>query len=72
MKLGENYTREWTDAYEVMKFMTHDCQRKKVSDGEMAYYENEDVGWQGKEEEHFTCMALKPWPRFVCFLKWIN
>ena len=45
-------------AYEVMKFVTHDCQRKKVRDGEMAYYENEDVGWQGKEEEHFACMAL--------------
>ena len=35
--------------------MTHNCQREKVRDGEMAYDENEDVGWQGKEEEHFTC-----------------
>jgi hypothetical protein len=53
--------------------MTHDCQRKKVRGGEMAYYENEDVGWQGKEEEHFTCMAFKTWPRFrLPFLKRIS
>jgi len=56
-------------AYEVMKFMTHDCQRKKVRDGEMAYYENEDVGWQGKEEEHFTCMALNLGLVFVLLFK---
>jgi len=49
--------------------MTHNCQREKVRDGEMAYDENEDVGWQGKEEEHFTCkLAFQLWPRFVCFL----
>ena len=47
--------------------MTYDCQRKKVRGGEMAYYENEDVGWQGKEEEHFTCIALQnPGLVFVC------
>jgi hypothetical protein len=50
--------------------MTHTCQRKKVRDGEMVYDENEDVGWQGKEEEHLILAKwpFNPWPRFVCFL----
>ena len=38
--------------------MTHNCQRKKVRDGEMAYDENEDVGWQGKEEEHISLCKM--------------
>jgi hypothetical protein len=33
-------------SYERMEFMTHSCQREKVREGEMAYDENEDVGWQ--------------------------
>lgn len=41
-----------TSSYEFMKLMTHNCQREKVIDGEMAYDENEDVAWQGKEVEH--------------------
>lgn len=44
-------------SYERMEFMTHSRQREKVREGEMAYDENEDVGWQCKEEEHVTCIA---------------
>jgi len=49
-----------------MKLMTHNCQREKVIDGEMAYDENEDVAWQGKEEEHGTCVPRKPKARLLC------
>jgi hypothetical protein len=55
-----------TSSYEFMKLMTHNCQREKVIDGEMAYDENEDVAWQGKEEEHGTCVPRKPKARLLC------
>jgi hypothetical protein len=39
-------------AYEVVQFSTDTCQGEEIRDGEMSYDENEDVRWQGEEEEH--------------------
>jgi hypothetical protein len=39
-------------AHEVVEFSTDNCQGEEVRDGEMSYDENEDVRWQGEEEEH--------------------
>jgi hypothetical protein len=39
-------------AHEVIKSATHTCQGDEACDGEMIYDENEDVGGQGKEEDH--------------------
>ena len=39
-------------AYEVVEFSTYTCQGEEVRDREMSYDKNEDVGWQGEEEEH--------------------
>ena len=39
-------------AYEVVEFSTDTCQDEEVIDGEVSYDENEDVRWQGEEEEH--------------------
>lgn len=47
--MGENNDMrrdECGGSYERMEFMTHSCEREKVREGEMAYDENEDVGWQ--------------------------
>jgi len=47
-------------AYEVVEFSTDTCQGKEVRDGEMFYGENEDVRWQGEEEEHVTLNLITP------------
>lgn len=39
-------------AHEIVEFSTDNCQGEEFSDGEMSYDENEDVRWQGEEEEH--------------------
>ena len=39
-------------AHEVIELSTHACQGDEACDGEMIYDEDEDVGGQGKEEDH--------------------
>ena len=47
-----------TCAYEVVKFSTDTCQGEEARDGEMSYDENENVRWQGEEEEHYPRYRL--------------
>jgi hypothetical protein len=55
------------DSYEIIKFMAYCSEREEVSDGEMAYDDNEDVGRQGKKDEHDTTPRRTCSATMLCF-----